>query len=92
MPFVATLDTTIDYHTRWSKSERERQIWYNIQVQSKIWHKQTYLPNRNRLIDRVYTSGCQGGRGQKERNGLRIWGWYMQTIAFRMDEEQGPPV
>ena len=34
-----------DYHTKWSTSERERQILYNITlyVESKIWHKQTYL-------------------------------------------------
>ena len=65
MPFVATLDTTIDYHTRWSKSEREKQIWYNVHVQSKIWHKQTYLPNRNRLTDteiRLVVAKGEGGR------------------------------
>ena len=43
-----------DYHTKWSKSERERQIC-NLYVEFKIWHKWTYL-NRNR--DQI--CGCQG--------------------------------
>ena len=30
MPFAATMDATRDYHTKWSKSERERQIPYDI--------------------------------------------------------------
>ena len=27
-----------------------------------------------------------------ERDGLEIWGWWMQTIAFKMDNRQGPTV
>ena len=26
----------------------------------------------------------------RERAGLGVWGWWMQTIAFRMDKQQGP--
>ena len=27
------------------------------------------------------------------RDGLEVWGWYMQkSIAFRMDKQQGPNV
>ena len=38
------MDASRDYHTKWSKSERERQIPYDIiYVESKIWHKWTYL-------------------------------------------------
>ena len=29
MPFAAVWDVTRDYHTKWSKSERERQISYD---------------------------------------------------------------
>ena len=37
------------YHTKWSKSEREKQISYNMAYtwNLKIWHKWTYLHNRN---------------------------------------------
>ena len=38
---------------------------------------------------REQTCGCQG-QGREKRPG--IWGWQMQTIAFRMDEQQGPNV
>ena len=31
-----------DYHTKWSKSERERQIPYHFYVESKIRHKWIY--------------------------------------------------
>ena len=35
---------TRDYYTKWSKSERERQIAYDITyVKSKIWCKWTYM-------------------------------------------------
>ena len=26
----SNMDATRDYHTKWSKSERDRQIWYDI--------------------------------------------------------------
>ena len=37
-----------DDHTKWSKSEKERQMPYE---ESKNWFKWTNLQNRNRLID-----------------------------------------
>ena len=67
MPFVATLDATTDYHSKWSKSERERQIWYNLHVQSKIWHKRAYLPNRNRLTDTEIRLAVAKGEGARRR-------------------------
>ena len=46
----SNIDTTRGYHTKWSKSERERQIPYDITyVESKIWHN--YLWNRNRFTE-----------------------------------------
>ena len=40
-----------DYHTKWNKSEREKQIWYITYMQNlkKKWCKRTYLQNRNRI-------------------------------------------
>ena len=47
-----------DYHTKWNKSERERQrmkktntIWYWLYVESKICYKWTYLKNRKQTHD-----------------------------------------
>ena len=41
-----------DDHTKWSKSEIEKQIHdYYLYVKSKKRYKWTYLQNRNRLTD-----------------------------------------
>ena len=42
-----------DCHTEWSKSDRERQISYDITYMwnLKKWYKWTYLKNRNRVTD-----------------------------------------
>ena len=59
-----------DYHTKWSKSEREKQIPYDIHlcVQPKIWHKGTYPQNKNRLTDTenrpVFAKGQRGREGR----------------------------
>ena len=51
MPF-ASMWMEIDSHTKWSKSLRERQTPYYITyLESNIWHKWTYLQERNKLID-----------------------------------------
>ena len=71
------MDGLRDYHPKWSKSERERQISYDIAYMwnLKKWYKRTHLQNRNRLIDienkLMVTKGesLEGGR----RNKLGIW-------------------
>ena len=61
------LDGPRDYHTKWSKSDRERQISYDITYMwtLKKWCKSTYLQSRNRLIDIasefMITKGERGG-------------------------------
>ena len=54
------MDGRGDYHTKWSRSERERQTPYDyhLYVRSKIWRKWTFLLNR--LTDREKTCGCWG--------------------------------
>ena len=39
---------------------------------------------------REQTCGCQGVGGREE--GLGVWDQQMQTIIYRMDEQQGPTV
>ena len=43
-----------DYHMRWNKSDRKRQISYDITYMwnLKTWYKWTYLQSRNRIIDK----------------------------------------
>ena len=61
------MDEPRDYHTKWSKSDRERQISYDITYlwNLKQWYKETYLQNRNRLTDvenkLMVTKGQSGG-------------------------------
>ena len=46
------MDGPRDYHTKWSKSEKETNIiWYCLYMYYKIWCKWTYLQNRDRLMD-----------------------------------------
>ena len=47
------MDGPRDYHTKWSKSDKERQISYDIAYMwnLKECYKWTYLQNRNRLTD-----------------------------------------
>ena len=58
-----------DYHTKWSKSDRERQISYDITYMwnlKKKLYKWTYRQNRNRFTElenklRVMGEGSGGG-------------------------------
>ena len=47
------MDATRDYHTKLSKSERERQIPYDITSMKSLkkGYKWTYLQNRSRAMD-----------------------------------------
>ena len=59
-------------------------------MESKIWHKWTYLWNRNRLKDienRLVVAKREGARGV----GLGVWDQQMQIIIYRMDK-QDPPI
>ena len=64
------LDRPRDYHTKWSKSERVRQILgYHLYVESKIWYKWTYLQKRNRLTDIENKLMVTKGEGEGGREG-----------------------
>ena len=71
-----------DCHTEWSKSEREKQISYNITYMWNLekWYRWTYLQSRNRDIDvengRMDTKG-EGGMGWIERLGLTYIHYYV---------------
>ena len=47
------MDGFRDYNTKWSKLDRERQMWYDTTYvwNLKIWYKWTYLQSRNRCTD-----------------------------------------
>ena len=35
---------------------------------------------------------CGWGRGRREWDGKAVWGFWMKTITFGMDEQWGPSV
>ena len=45
----SNMDGPRECHTEWNKSERET-MWCHLYTEPKIWHKWTYILNRNRLI------------------------------------------
>ena len=65
------MDVTRDSHTKWTKSERERQIPYDVTYMWNLkYDKLIYLPNRNRLADienrLVVAKGERGEIGKKD--------------------------
>ena len=59
-----------DYHIKWSKPDRERQISYDITYMwnlKKKWYKWTYIQSRNRPTDienkLMVTKEEKGGEG-----------------------------
>ena len=70
------MDGSRDYHTKWSKLDRERQRWYGIiyvwNLKGKKTHKWTYFQNRNWLTDTenklMFTKWQRGGWGTARIN------------------------
>ena len=80
-----------DYHTKWSKSDRERQISYDI---AYMWnlkkrYKWTKQKQTHRLRERFY--GYQGGK-VGGMNRLGVLDWHVHTTIFKIDNQQGPIV
>ena len=64
------MDGCRDYHTKRSKSDRERQISYDITYMwnLKNGYKWTYLQNRKRLTDFENKHGYQRGKVEGDIN------------------------
>ena len=59
------MDTTRDSHTKWSKSERESQVPYDITYMWNLKYAQMNLSTKEKQTHRHrgQTCGYQGGRG-----------------------------
>ena len=56
------------------KSEKHKLYCFHLYVESKLWHKWTYIQNRKRLIDieiRLVFAKAE----EKQRDRLGIWDW-----------------
>ena len=62
------MDATRDYHTKWSKSERERQIPYDITYMWNLIYDTNEPVCKTKQTHRhgEQTCGCQGGAGEGE--------------------------
>ena len=66
MPFAATwMDLEMIILSEVSQ-RKTNIICYHLYVESKIWHRWTYLWNRKSHRHRELTCGCQGGGGVRE--------------------------
>ena len=82
MPFAATWMDLRDFHTKWSQKDKYHMI--SLIVESKIWHKWTYLGNRSRHMDiknRLVVAKGDMGWG---RYGLGVWDLQMQTTILHI--------
>ena len=59
----SSMDGPRDDHTKWSQSERERQIPHDITYTWDLWHKWTYLQNRNRPKKKITCDSMHDPRG-----------------------------
>ena len=95
------MDAARDYHTEWV---RKTNRWCTLRVESRIWHKRTYLQNTNRLIDIVEEEmathssllaqrfpgiGEQGGRLGLQCRRLRLDPW-VRKIPWRRKWQPTP--
>ena len=71
--FCSNVDGPRDYHTsEGSQKEKTNTVWYCSHVESKTWHKWTYLLNRNRLTYIETRLVVAKGRGWWKRHGLGV--------------------
>ena len=80
-----------DYHTKWSKSDRKRQISYDIAYMQNLKKmiQMNFLQNRNRLTDlenKLIVTRLGG------RDRLGDWDWHVHTAIFKTDNQEGPMV
>ena len=85
---------TGDDHTKWSKSDRERQISYDIAFMWNLKKKKmmpmnlfTKRKQAHRLREQTYAYQKEGWLG-KDR--LWVLDWLVQTAIFKTDKQQGP--
>ena len=66
------MDGPRDYHTKWNKSEREKQMSYDITYMWNLKYDTNELIYETETRHIAQTWGCQGG--EWGRGGLGVWG------------------
>ena len=89
----SNMDEPRDYHPKWSKPDRERQMTYeyHLCVESKTWHKWTYL--QTETDSQTYrTDLCLLRRGGEGRIDWEFGISRFKLSMYRMDKQQVPTV
>ena len=82
------VDGSRDDHTK--RSQRKTNTTrYHLHGEPQLWHKRTYLWNRNKLRDTELTCGCQEGGGWA-RDGVGSWGQPRQAFIHRTKNSKVP--
>ena len=81
------MDAAKDFNIKWNKSERERQIPYDITYMWDLKITQMNLSVKQYQEHREHTGGCQGG-GSWERIGLGVWDSQLQTGIYRIENNK----
>ena len=86
------MDGPRDYLTEWSKSDRERQISYDITYMQNLkkWYKWSSLQNRNRLTDLENKLRVTQVERWGEKHKLGVWDWHIHTTVYKIDNQQEP--
>ena len=89
----SNMDGPRDYHTKWGKSDWEKQTSYDITYMWNLkikWYKWIYLQNKETHRPGKQIYGYQGG---KLGRGIKwIWGCHMYIIVCGRDGQQRPAV
>ena len=87
------MDGPGDY-TKWSKSEREKQVSYDLACMWNVKKKQIQMNlfTKQNKTHREWIYGWLPAGERGRRNRLGIWEWYVQTAIFKIDNQQRPTV
>ena len=91
VPLAATW-MDLEIVIQWSKSERKRQISYNITYMWNLekWYRWSCLQNRNRDTD--VENKCMDTKGGRGRDELGDWDWHIYAIdtMHKIDDRWEP--
>ena len=74
MPFCSNMDKPRNYHSKWSKSERERQIPYDITYMWNLKYDVNELIHETETDSQTYRTDFWLPRGKwGGRNGMGVW-------------------
>ena len=82
-----------DYHTKWSKSDRKRQISYDITYTWRLKYDTNEFIYKTEIDSQTQKTNLRLLRGSGcGRDKLEVWDQQVQTTIYKIDKQQGPTV